>query len=117
MSEYGEPWSLLDHGGSGPSYGLKDCHGDPLLAAETWFAGEPDSETIARVAVVGYAERITDCVNACAGLNPAGIPFLVQEVQRVVDAMQAAAGTYHDPTNILPTLATALAGVKQGATE
>lgn len=134
MSKYGEPWRIetrqnsdyddytvvIDAAGHEVT-GAVECGGDCYDCT-----GYPD---------VMHEERIVACVNACreidddllrdidppkltafvkaAGtLNPAGIPFLISEVRKVTTAMREALGTYHDPTNILPTLETALRAVE-----
>ena len=112
MSQYGEPWSLLDHGGAGAKYSLQDASGGELLAAEEWFSKEPEAETIARVAKVGYADRIVACVNACAGItSPAGIPKLIEAVTKILQAChEAKAHGWEDHTNFTQTLEAALEG-------
>ena len=110
MSKYGEPWSLLDHGGAGAKYSLQDASGGELLAAEEWFSKEPEAETIARVAKVGYADRIVACVNACAGIpSPSGIPGLIAAVGKIVQAgIEAKSHGWEDHTNFTQTLETAM---------
>lgn len=100
MSEYGEPWTPSF---DGDEFEIKAADGEPVLFCERWEGFIPDEK---------HRQRITSCVNALANLNPAGITNLVSEVERVVAVMRAELGTYHDPTNILPTLETALRGVK-----
>ena len=134
MSQYGEPWRIEERTNSDyEKYDqIVDVDGREVTGASTcggdcWDCSAYPSNN--------HERRIVACVNACremdddlvrdidppkltafvkavGTLNPAGIPNLVSEVERVVAVMRANMGTYHDPTNILPTLETALMGVK-----
>lgn len=96
-------WAIHEPSGGRPSFVMHSTADD--YGIEFYFGGRPELET-------ALAMRLVLCADICAGLNPAGIPLLIQEVEKVVAAMRHALGTYHDPTNILPTLETALRGVK-----
>ena len=107
MSKYGEPWQVVEvmHEYCKEQM-LADRDGGHLLDVLGASMEYPS------LAQVSHPERIVACVNALDGLNPAGIPFLISEVRKVTTAMRDALGTYHDPTNILPTLETALRAVE-----
>lgn len=110
MSKYGEPWPPGEEaweGDGAPGININTTGPQVFVTDWDWKQNKPTQQQ------QEYADRVIECVNALAGLNPAGIRTLIREVERVVEALEQHAAPYPtDATNILPTLKTALAAVK-----
>lgn len=51
------------------------------------FDPEETDPNVAHAETVALAERFTDCVNACRGINPEGVPEMVKALEEMLLAM------------------------------
>ena len=103
MSQYGEPWAEPRRDPGWRAQVSMDWYTWPITNSKgTAVIGAPGLDPV-------IAGRICDCVNACAGFNPAGIPKLIEAVGKIVQAChEAKAHGWEDHTNFTQTLETAL---------
>lgn len=113
MNHSPEPWTttLKEHDGTMNFYDdIMDATGLPILGIQNENREDGSCIDINQK----DAHRIVACVNALAGLNPAGVPAIINAVETIVGVLNAAKlqNGGEDSTNILSTLEGALRACK-----